>query len=469
MITADEDKNRPLPPSRNRFIIFIVLFSLAALAVLGRYAYLMFTPPQSEQVNPRRTFAERGSIMDRGGRVLALQTRLGNIGVWRPDITDIEALGRDLAPILELSPEEIQAKIQFSTTEFIYLKKQVDQSTVREIEGARSGGNLRGVMVESVVGRVYPEKRLAGPIIGVLGDDGIGLEGIEYAFEDDLTPKGDQNGNHVILTIDTNVQFILEDIARRTYTDNNADAVMLLAMDPRTGDVLGSASIPDFDPNDFRDSPLEDRIHRPTIMDYEPGSVFKIFSLAALLDSEAIGTNTIFTCNGYYERVTNRGERIRINCLSAHGPVTAREIIIHSCNAGVAYAADRLAVDPFYRRIRDFGFGERTNVGNPGETEGFLRQENLWSERSKPTIAMGQELSVSAMQMLQAATAIANDGILVPPPDRLPGGGSLRQNRAELRNHPAPAYPQSRDRPAFAVLYGGRHFRNRYRLAGQVG
>jgi cell division protein FtsI (penicillin-binding protein 3) len=106
---------------------------------------------------------------------------------------------------------------------------------------------------------------------------------------------------------------------------------------------------------------------------------------------------------------------IRINCLGAHGRVTARDIIVVSCNAGAAYASDLLGEDSFYEGLKTFGFGSRTLSGSPGETAGFLRSTERWSGRSKPTIAMGQEISVSAMQVLQAASAIANDGLLVPP------------------------------------------------------
>ena len=190
---------------------------------------------------------------------------------------------------------------------------------------------------------------------------------------------------------------------------------MFLAMDPRTGEILGSASLPDFDPNDIRASNEQSRMDRPAIWAYEPGSVFKVFSLAALLDGGAITDETVFVCNGHYERITNRGERIVINCLAAHGPVTAREIIIYSCNAGANYAADRMGTTAFADYLKGLGFGSRTGAGNPGETAGFLRPAERWSDRSKPTIAMGQEISVSALQMLQAVTAIANDGILVPP------------------------------------------------------
>jgi cell division protein FtsI (penicillin-binding protein 3) len=169
---------------------------------------------------------------------------------------------------------------------------------------------------------------------------------------------------------------------------------------------------------------------RPALWAYEPGSVFKIFSLSALMDAGAIGSETVFTCDGHYERVTRGGERITIGCLGAHGRVTARDIIVYSCNAGAAYAADQLGAGAFYSRLQDLGFGSRTGAGNPGETVGFLRTVDRWSDRSKPTIAMGQEIAVSALQMLQAASALANDGVLIPPRivDRIdsPEGKTLR-------------------------------------------
>jgi cell division protein FtsI (penicillin-binding protein 3) len=410
----DEKPRPPFPAGRLRFTGFIIIFSLAALAVLVRFGMVMFNPPRGAEINPARAIMDRGPIVDRNGRILALQTRLGNVTAWRPEIVDTGPLSRDLAPILDIPPDELRERIELSSSDFIYLKKQVDQSTIREIEALMKTGRLQGIGIEPVVGRIYPEKRLASQLIGFGGDEHRGLAGIEYAFEEDLAPP-EGNGNQVVLTIDANVQYILEEIAGRTLEENQAEAVMLLAMDPRTGEILGSASLPDFDPNDIRSSTEQERMDRPAIWAYEPGSVFKVFSLAALMDAEAIAENTVFVCDGHYERVTSRGERITINCLAAHGPVSAREIIIYSCNAGAAYAADRLGTDPFYGQLRNFGFGLRTGAGNPGETAGFLRSAERWSDRSKPTIAMGQEIAVSALQMLQAASAIANDGILVPP------------------------------------------------------
>jgi cell division protein FtsI (penicillin-binding protein 3) len=136
-----------------------------------------------------------------------------------------------------------------------------------------------------------------------------------------------------------------------------------------------------------------------------------VFSIASLLESGAISGNSVFNCNGTY--TTRSG--IQINCLGAHGRVTAREIIIYSCNAGAAYASDNIGSGVFYQLLSDFGFGARTGAGSPGETSGYLVRSENWSDRSKPTLAIGQEIAVSAYQMLQAASAVANDGMLVPP------------------------------------------------------
>ena len=401
---------------RKRFSIFAICFILMSLVILGRYGYLMLVPRQNTRsVLPERS-AGRGPILDRNGRLLALETRLGNITVWRPEIVNIEELSNDLSQLLKQSPKEILDRINSSQSDFLYLKKQVNDSTVRLIEAGISEGRLRGIGIEPVVGRIYPERNLASQIIGFVGDENNGLAGIEYAFDRELKAEpGRRGGDQIFLTLDVNIQYILESIAGQVMKENRAEAVMFLAMDPRTGDILGSASLPGYDPNNLRSSDEISRMDRPAIWSYEPGSVYKVFSISALMDSGAISGSTIFDCTGHYERTTSRGEKITINCLGAHGKVSAREIIIYSCNSGAAYAADRLGAQAFYDSIKNMGFGDRTKAGSPGETAGFLRPTERWSDRSKPTIAMGQEIAVSALQMLQAASAVANDGVLVAP------------------------------------------------------
>jgi cell division protein FtsI (penicillin-binding protein 3) len=402
-----------------RFIGFFILFSLACLGILARYGYLMLIsePPGTRTRQEEKT--GRGMILDRNGRLMAIETRQGNVILDKSEMGDPEELSRILASYLEQKPEDILGRINDTQGNFLYLKRQVSESVVAQIKEAIKIHGLKGVGIEEVSGRVYPGGSLASQIIGFVGNDGYGLAGIEYAFDSELrgvAESGDRTaGNQVYLTLDMNVQHILERIGKQVLEENKAEAVMFMAMDPRTGDVLGSASLPNYDLNMFQNYSDAARMDRPAIWSYEPGSVFKVFSLSALAESGAISRNTIFTCNGHYERVTSRGERITINCMSAHGNVSARDIIIYSCNAGAAYAADRLGSQDFYDQLKNLGFGTKTGAGTPGETAGFLAATERWSDRTKPTIAMGQEIAVSAFQMLQAASAIANDGLLVPP------------------------------------------------------
>jgi len=388
------------------FVLYLLIF----------YARIMLKgelPPASRQ---RIEFTERGAILDRNGRYLAIQVRFADVSVWRPSITDIDVLSNEIAVILDMPSAEIRNKINDSESNFLYLKRQIDDAAARRLSALIEEKKIRGVMVQPIVGRLYPEKNLASQVVGFVGDRNRGLEGIEFALNNILDGVADNGvdtgrGSNVFLTIDTYVQYILEEIASRTMDETGAEAVMLLAMDPRSGDILGSVSTPGFDPNNFRVSDEISRMNRPVIWAYEPGSVFKVFSLAALIDSGVISDNSVFHCNGVY--TTSRGSII--NCLGAHGNVTAREIIIHSCNAGAAYASDHVNSSAFYQLLTNFGFGSRTGAGSPGETSGYLVSSERWSDRSKPTLAIGQEIAVSAYQMLQAASAIANNGVLVPP------------------------------------------------------
>ncbi|MDR1095391.1 MAG: transpeptidase family protein [Spirochaetaceae bacterium] len=404
---------------RFRILIGITISLMAVMA--GRYAYLMLAPAARSDVKREQLIAERGSIFDRNGRILAIQTRLGNINVWKPNVDDFEELSREVAPLLDMSAEEVLQRIESSPADFVYLKKNVDQGTIRAIEMEQERGFLRGVGVEAVTGRIYPEGPLASTVLGFVGDDNAGLGGIEYTLNDQLSatvPLGSGSvarGSRVYLTLDANIQYILEGIANRALDENQAEAVMLLAMDPKSGDILGQASVPGFDPNNFRLSSAAARMDRPSIWAYEPGSVFKVFSLAAMMDIDAAVARSTFYCDGRYEHTTNRGETVVIGCLDAHGTVSLRDILIKSCNAGTAYASDMVEENTFYTYLEDFGFGARTGAGLPGENAGLLRLPSRWSARSKPTIAMGQEIAVSALQMMQAATAIANDGMLVQP------------------------------------------------------
>ncbi len=405
-----------IPPNKGRFVFFVSLFALFMLLVYIRYAQLMLFPDSVNQNMERPNLIERGPILDRNGSILAMQTRLGNITVWKPEaLNTLEQSAQLLSPLLEMDESLIIDKVRQSNSSFVYLKKRIDQSVLGSIEQLIGEGKLPGIAIEPVMGRIYPEKNLASTLIGFVGDENQGLGGIEYAFESELAPQnGVSFGNQLILTIDTKVQHSLEDIAKKTLEENKAEAVMMVAMTPQTGDILGYVSLPNFNPNDITGSTEQERMDRPAIWAFEPGSVFKIFSIASMMDTGAVTPNSTFICDGQYEQTSLGGEKITIKCLGAHGTVRPLEIITYSCNAGAAYASDRIDSPIFYNMLQNFGFGMKTGIGVPGETSGFLRPVNRWSARSKPTIAIGQEISVSAIQMVQAATAIANDGVLVP-------------------------------------------------------
>jgi len=184
----------------------------------------------------------------------------------------------------------------------------------------------------------------------------------------------------------------------------------MIAADSRTGEILAYISEPSANLNAFGQSTESERDDRPALYAYEPGSVFKIFSIASLIDLGLVRDRDSFLCDGAYTFTTSRGEKINIKCLEHHGWVTPREVIKFSCNDGTAQMAERASAEDFESKLRAFGFGSKTGIELPGETTGIFSPREKWSLRSKPTIAIGQEISVSALQMVEAATALANKG-----------------------------------------------------------
>ena len=393
-----------------RFFAVILALIVAAVVVLSRYAYHIITG-DSGQAGQSRTSAERGKILDRNGKILASQVNLYNVYVTPPKSEDIADFARELAPLLDMDMEYVTNRLRNASGNFL-LKRNVPAPVMETIRSEQRNGRLRRVSMAPVSSRIYPEKSLAAQVIGFTGSDNIGREGVEYAFNQELSA-----GDNVTLTIDINVQYILEKVANTTLQETQAESVMFLAMDPRNGEILGSAVLPGFDPNDYQSYGNDRYLNRTAYEQYEPGSVFKIFSIAALLDSGVITDQSEFTCTGVYERIFPSGERVRILCADgrAHGRVRPREIIIYSCNVGAALASDRQENRVFYQSMLNFGFGKKTGTWVNMETAGLLKPTNLWSGRTRQSIAFGQEVAVSALQIMQAASIVANNGMLVPP------------------------------------------------------
>ncbi len=398
---------------KHRVWIVAVLSSIILVYIYSKYVKLAF----KEQVvfTQKNTVTERGSIVDRNGKPLAVQANFYHFGVTPKMIKDVDSFAEGVSPFINMSSSEIAARIRSSSSSsFVYIKKKLSQSQYDELNKyIIKEGYTNVARFDRIPGRIYPENDLASQLIGYMGDDAKGLSGIEYSKQQVLSPaENETSGKNIYLTIDANLQYKLEKLAKEALETTQAESLMLIAAEAKTGEILSYISLPSTDLNEYGQSSSDQKMDRPAIEAYEPGSVFKIFSTATFLDTGAITEDSQFLCDGIYEKTTNRGEKIKITCLDHHGWQTVREALKYSCNDALSQMSDEIDTDTFLEYIHKFGFGEKTGVELPAETKGTVKNQNdkYWSARSKATISIGQEISVSALQMVQAATAIANNG-----------------------------------------------------------
>lgn len=395
---------------RYLFIFFVI--AVLIIALLFQFGTFMLSGalPQIHITKPARV---RGSIYDRNGSLLALQTKLYNLSANKTLVSDYLSCAEVLSPVIGLSEDEILNKFDSAQTNFLYIKKKMTESEkVRVIEVIKDS-NLKGLMIEEILNRTYPEKKLASTLIGFLGDDGYGLAGIEYSAQNILSPPENTEGYtgqgyNVYLTIDNAVQYLMQKQAEKAMEEWQAESAIFLAANAKTGEILGYVSEPSPDLNNYAASKPEQLIDRPANYTYEPGSVFKIFSEAGLLDLGFADENTVYNCNGTYN-FSNKAIK-PITCLTPHGNVTPEGIIQNSCNCGIANMAENCPNDVFYNMLKKFGFGSKTRIELPGESAGIFPPSTNWATRTKPTIALGQAIGVTALQILGAATSFANDG-----------------------------------------------------------
>ena len=396
----------------------LAVFGIFVIYVLVLYAKLAFTPVSS--IVSSAPPVQRGSIVDRNGKPLAVQTNFYHVGVTPHLVRNKAQFADDVSGPLGMESSDIMRILeQNSAASFVYLKKKITQTAYAELKKITDAKGYVYVNYDRIPGRIYPENALASQLIGYMGDDGKGLAGIEYSMQSYLQPS-EKDGNakesqekNVYLTIDANLQYKLEEIARDTMRTTQAESMMLIAADAKNGEILSYISLPSANLNEYSYASVAETVDRPAMEAYEPGSVFKIFTVSVACDEGLIRQDDSFLCDGMYERRIKGGEAVRIKCLDRHGWLTARDALKYSCNDVLGQISDRISDDDFIAKIRALGFGQRTEIELPGETYGSVKDSDsaLWSVRSKPTIAIGQEISVSALQMVQAATAIANKGI----------------------------------------------------------
>ena len=404
-----------------RFMVFGSLVVIVVALIIWKYFSLMVLNPQPARAEASSPTIERGPILDRNGRVLAVETQQSSVSAWMPNVVDIQEVSKELAGILNLTQQDISTRLE-NHTGFVYIERKISLAQSHQIQTLINEGRLKGISLEPDYARIYPEGDLAGHVVGYVGTDNVGLAGIEYSLNNELSPRkakpnanGQIFGNQVFLTIDLNVQYFAQQIAKKVYDDTKADSVILLAVQAKTGDVLGYVSFPEFDPNTYSDYSPAQRMDRPVSYIYEPGSVLKIFTMSSFLQLGGITPQTKIYDDGTYTKKLSNGAVIKITGLAPHGWEDPRRIIKFSSNVGAAYSSDTVTDQAFYDMLRNFGFGSPTYISLPGETTGILRPPSQWTPRSKPTIAFGQEIGVSAIQIVAAATALANNGVLLKP------------------------------------------------------
>jgi len=369
-----------------RLIAVFVLIGAALVLLVFRFGTIMLgksdglTQVPTSQVGGT---VERGPILDRNGRILAIQTQLDTVWAWRPEIDDAESVAEALAPVLGLSVAEVKERLA-GRTGSVTIKRTISPSESAAVRALQEEGRVVGVLLRQDVGTMEP---------WLLPTD------------DDL-----RYGNQVFLTVDMNIQYESERLALQALTTHQADSVVLLTMDAATGDLLGYASLPTFDPNRFTEYSDAERRNRPISDVYEPGSVFKIFSVGSFLQLGGITKDSLFVTNGVYDRT-----QPPIHDLANYGTVDTPGIIRLSSNVGAALASESVDGRSFYTILKLFSFGEETGIELNGEERGLLARSEDWSFRTQPTLAIGQEIGVTAIQLVSGATVYANRGVLLKP------------------------------------------------------
>ena len=418
-----------------RILLVGLLFFIAFAAIAAKAIHLQVFRSQwlsqaaSDQYEKSLTISgKRGNIYDRNQREMAVSIDVASIAAYPARIKNIEDTAEKLAEILKLDSRKIQQKLTLDKS-FVWIKRK---TTARESQMVKES-KLSGIDFVPEFNRFYPNRTLAAQALGFTGLDGKGLEGIEFyynqqlqgaegkitIFEDALgngfksenRQLASNSGHNLILTIDGNIQYITESALIEAVNQYSASSAMAIVMQPRTGAILAIAHFPTLNPNSYRTFDRSLWRNRTITDPFEPGSTMKIFSAAAALESGNIKYNDIFYCeNGAYKI----GKNV-VHDSSKHGWLSLQQIIKFSSNIGAIKISEKVGAKTLYQTFQNFGFGTRSGVDCPGETTGSLSHYSSWSEIDIGAISFGHGIAVSAVQLIAAVSAIANDGILMKP------------------------------------------------------
>ena len=421
---------------KRRMCVVGGLFGFAILALWVRLFQVQFINHDSyaaaadrQHVAPREMQAARGGIYDRSGRPFAMNVRRCSIAVQPRRIKNARPIIQALSKEAGVSPYTVRAAMR-SGRSYIYVKHDamLADETQRELS------RIDGIVVEANANRIYPYDAVGSKVIGFVSRENRGLSGVELAYDHALrgTPgritvlrngryssdryyeyvdKKPVDGKQVFLTIDATVQDIAETELRRAVAECGATGGAVIVMDVATGDVLALAESPTIPARDGSSHADSLWTLRSVSHVYEPGSTFKLVTAAALLDKTAIAPADSFDAE---DGRADLGFAV-INDPHPHGFLTIEEAFMFSSNIVMAKASGSLQNGDLYGYAKLFGFGAKTGVGLPGESAGLVPPIERWSARTRATMAFGQEVAVTPLQLLNAYAAIANDGVMMMP------------------------------------------------------
>lgn len=437
-----ETKPQPMPHTRisRTAVVMVVLIGLAMAGVVGRVVQLQVKPEaklteyrvRTEGVSTLQ--ARRGSLLDRNGRPFAI-SELGQRLYADPKlITDWSDFAVKVSEAADLNPVELERAL-FSAGErrYVVLKELLTDAQAQSVQALK----LPGLAVEPRPVRRYPQGNLASQVVGFVGKEFKGLDGLEFALDGVLSgtsgrvemlrdvqrrPLWVQNegfrlpedGLDVMLSLDIAIQKIAEEEIEAAGKKNRAKAGQIIVMDSETGQLLAVANWPFFDTSNPTGRAAERARRNRCVTDpFEPGSIFKPFVHAAATSAGAAGVHQLVDCTdgGYW--VTGFGRRLRD--VHAHGTISWGKVLVVSSNIGMGKVGERFGAKRMHEAVRSFGFGSLSGVGLPGESAGIVVPLNKWTKYSVTSVPMGQEIAVTPMQLVRAFSAFANKGNMVSP------------------------------------------------------
>lgn len=420
-----------------------ILFHVKDNARLERIAMRQYRTAVQESTR-------RGKILDVQGRDLAVNVEAPSVWIDPRSVTDAAATAKILSELLDVDEVKLAARLN-TNRKFEWVKRWVTEEQADKVEEAA----IEGVHIMMENKRSYPNGTLAATVLGAVGLDSEALGGLELALNEHLVQryvpnsyKRDARGHlylsptdtvamnplsSVELTIDKTIQFIAEQVLRVAVESSQARGGMIVVVDPRSGDILAMANEPTFDPNHYESYDLK-RWKNSAITDpYEPGSTFKVMIVASALDAGTVTPEEIFFCENGAIRV---GDHV-LHDAHPHGELNVHDIVKVSSNIGAYKVEKTMGPERIYDAIRAFGFGEQSGIELPGESAGILASASRWSEVQFATIAFGQGVSATPLQMTMAFAAVANGGWLLKPHVvkriRDENGNIIRESSREVR------------------------------------